>query len=293
MRLYKQAHQAARLKLIAETPTMTDIQRILLWPDGAPGSLGNEEPDRPFFTTHIPASKRPAPAVMVCPGGGYGGLAFQHEGLDIAAWLNTLGIAAFVLHYRLGPRYRHPAPLTDVQRAIRTVRHRAAEWNVDTARFGIWGFSAGGHLAATASTHFDAPDPSASDPIDRESSRPDFSILCYPVIHLREPGTHSGSRNNLLGPDPDPSLIAYLSNDEQVTGDTPPTFLFHTSTDGAVPVEHSVLYYLALRRAGVPAEMHIFQEGRHGLGLAPAEPALCRWPELLRNWLIANSLAEA
>jgi acetyl esterase/lipase len=267
------------------------MNHVLLWPEAAPGALGNEETDRPFFTVHLPKSDRPTSAVVICPGGGYGGLAFQHEGIDCAAWLNELGIAAFVLHYRLGPRYHHPAPLTDVQRAIRTLRHRANEWNVDPGRLGVWGFSAGGHLASTASTHFDPGHPASADPVERESSRPDFAILGYPVITLREPYAHVGSRNNLLGENPGKSLVADLSNDAQVTADTPPTFLVHTDEDKGVPSENSVFYYLALRKAGVPAEMHIFQNGRHGLGLAPDEPAMSKWPELLGNWLIVRGLA--
>lgn len=263
---------------------------ILLWQDSVPGAVGNEEADRPFMTAHLPESDQPTSAVVVCPGGAYGGLAAGHEGADCAAWLNTLGVAAFVLHYRLGPRYRHPAPITDAQRAIRIVRHRAAEWRVDPARLGIWGFSAGGHLASTASTHFDIGNSASSDPVERERSRPDFAILSYPVISLREPGTHSGSRRNLLGDEPDEALVQSLSNDTQVTADTPPTFLVHTNEDTGVPAEHSVMYYLALRKAGVPAEMHVFQNGRHGLGLAPGEMGMSMWPELLRTWLASRSL---
>lgn len=269
-----------------------DSGRVDLWPEGAPGALGDGPKDRPYFTVHLPdASKSrsrgglpPAGAVVICPGGGYGSLADRHEGIDCAALLNSLGVAAFVLRYRVAP-YRHPAPLTDAQRAIRIVRSRAAEWNVDPGRVGIWGFSAGGHLASTAATHFDSGDPAAADPVERCSCRPDFLILGYPVVTLRPPYAHLGSRKNLIGEDADEKLVEFLSNDEQVTADTPPTFLFHTDEDAGVPSENSVLFYLALRRAGVPAELHIFLKGRHGLGLAPDDPVLSKWPGLLACWL--------
>jgi acetyl esterase/lipase len=264
--------------------------KYYLWPEGAPGALGSDDSDQPWFSIHLPESKSITSAVVICPGGGYAGLAFQHEGIDCAAFLNGLGVAAFVLRYRLGPRYHHPVQLGDAQRAVRTVRHRANEWGIDPRRIGIWGFSAGGHLASTVSTHFDKGDPSAEDTVDRESCRPDFSILGYPVISLQEPYAHVGSRTNLLGEDADPGLVENLSNHLQVTPETPPAFLVHTNGDSAVPAENSVYYYLALRKAGVPAEMHIFQNGRHGLGLAPEEPAMSKWPELLKNWLVVRGL---
>jgi acetyl esterase/lipase len=230
---------------------------------------------------------------VICPGGGYGGLADQHEGVDCAAFLNDLGIAAFVLRYRIAPRYHHPSPLLDAQRALRLVRHRANEWNVDPSRIGIWGFSAGGHLASTAATHYDSGDATAADPADRHGCRPDFAILGYPVITFRDPAAHKGTRTNLIGENPEEALVAHLSNDEQVTADTPPTFLFHTDEDTAVPSENSVQFYLALRKAKVPAEMHIFLEGRHGLGLAPDDPALSKWPELLAGWLGVRGMTSA
>ena len=195
------------------------------------------------------------------------------------------GITAFVLKYRLGPRYRHPAPLLDVKRAIRTVRRQAAEFGVSPRSIGVWGFSAGGHLASSASTHFDAGDPDAVDPIDRESSRPDFAVLAYPVITFRMEYAHKGSLEHLLGKDPDPKLIEYLSSEKQVKRDTPPTFLFHTDADSSVPPENSVLYYLALRQAGVPAELHVFERGPHGVGLAATNGSLSIWPQCLENWL--------
>jgi acetyl esterase/lipase len=182
--------------------------------------------------------------------------------------------------------------MQDVQRAIRIVRSRAQEWGVAPDRIGVWGFSAGGHLASTAATHFDPGDPNAADPIDRVSCRPDFAILCYPVITLTEPYTHRGSRDNLLGPNPDPKLVELLSNERHVTDQTPPTFLFHTDADTGVPAENSLMFYQALRKAGVPAEMHIFQTGPHGVGLAQGDPALSVWPRLLENWLRDRGLLQ-
>ena len=262
----------------------------LLWPGGAPGAVGTDDLDKPSLSIFLPpAGRATGSAVVICPGGGYGGLAVDYEGKDIARWLNSMGIAGFMLKYRLGPRYHHPAPLLDAQRAIRTVRSRAAEFGISPDSIGIWGFSAGGHLASSASTHFDAGDPKAADPIDRVSSRPDFAILAYPVISFTTEYTHKGSRENLLGKDPDPKLVEYLSSEKQVTRDTPPTFLFHTDEDVVVPPENSVLYYLALRKAGVPAEMHVFQRGPHGVGLAATDQTLVVWQQVLANWLRTRS----
>lgn len=260
----------------------------LLWPNGAPGALGTADEDKPSITPYLAKSPN-GTAVVVCPGGGYGALAMDHEGVQIAKWLNSLGISAFVLKYRLGPKYHHPAMINDAQRAIRTVRSRAEVLHIQPDRIGIWGFSAGGHLASTAATHFDSGDPNAADPIDRAGSRPDFAILSYPVISLGE-FAHVGSRNNLLGKNPDPKLVEDLSNDLRVTAQTPPTFLFHTTADATVPVENSVRFYLALRKAGVPAELHIFQNGPHGVGLAPTDATLSAWGGLLANWLRERGL---
>jgi len=257
----------------------------LLWPNGAPGALGSEESDRPSVTVYLPESNGANSGVVVCPGGGYGMLALDHEGKQIAEWLNARGVAAFILRYRLGPRYHHPIELGDAQRAIRLVRFHAGDYGVAADRIGIWGFSAGGHLASTAGTHFDKGNADAADAIDRVSSRPDFMILAYPVISLNTPYTHRGSLRNLLGDNPDPKLAASLSNETQVTAETPPTFLFHTSTDPVVPVENSVLIYLALRKAGVPAEMHIYERGQHGVGLAQSDPMLSTWPSRLADWM--------
>lgn len=269
----------------------TEPETILLWPGGAPGAVGNKEADRPSLTVYLPAPERAVPTgVVVCPGGGYAKLALDHEGRQVAEWLNSLGVAAFVLKYRLGPRYRYPAPLDDAKRALRIVRTRAAEFRIAPDRIGIWGFSAGGHLASTLATHFDDGDPGAADPVERASCRPDFLILAYPVISFVSEYVHKGSLRNLLGEAPDPALVESLSNERQVTARTPPTFLFHTSEDKGVPAENSVLFYLALRKAGVPAELHIYERGRHGVGLAPDDAVLSSWPGRLADWLRVRGL---
>jgi acetyl esterase/lipase len=230
-------------------------------------------------------------AVVVCPGGGYRHLAMDHEGRQIAEWFNALGVTAVVLQYRNNSSgHKHPVPMMDGQRAIRTVRTRAAEWAIDPQRIGVMGFSAGGHLASTLATHFDSETTGAADAIDRASSRPDFLVLCYPVISMTEPYMHRGSRENLLGKSPDAALAQSLSNETQVTSQTPPTFIFQTDADTAVPAENCVAFYLALRRAGVPAELHIYQDGKHGVGLAPDVPATATWPDRLRDWLQVRGL---
>jgi len=266
---------------------------VLLWPDGAPGAAGTEDADKPSLTLYpVSAPIATHTGVIVCPGGGYGALAKDHEGDQIARWLNSLGIPAFMMQYRIAPRYHYPAPVLDAQRAIRFVRAHAADYHIAPDRIGIWGFSAGGHLASTTGTHFDAGDPQAADPIDRISSRPDFMILAYPVISFTTPYTHRGSLRNLLGDHPDPQLVASLSNETQVTPQTPPTFLFHTDQDNVVPAENSVLFYLALRRAGVPAEMHIYARGPHGVGLASTDAVLSTWPARLKDWLDLRGLLQ-
>jgi acetyl esterase/lipase len=245
---------------------------VPLWPGGAPGALGHDEKDNPTITPFVAeADKATGAAVVVCPGGGYGGLA-PHEGMDYALWLNQYGITAFVLKYRLGSHgYRHPVMLNDAARALRLVRARAADWRIDPKRVGIMGSSAGGHLASTLLTHFDSGKADAEDPVDRQSSRPDLGILCYPVITMGE-YTHQGSKSNLLGKDPSPDLVRLLSNELQVTRETPPCFLFHTFEDTAVPVENTLAFASALRKAGVPFDLHIYQKGRHGIGLADKPP---------------------
>lgn len=239
-----------------------------LWPDGAPGALGTEAKDIPTLTVFLPAPEKATGAAMViCPGGGYGVLA-DHEGSQYARWFNEQGIAGFVLKYRLGSNgYRHPAMLQDAARAIRTVRARAAEWKVDANRVGIIGSSAGGHLASTTITHWDKGNPAAADGIERQSSRPDLAILCYPVVSLSNEFTHRGSRDNLLGTNQSPALLRELSADLQVNKDTPPCFIWSTMEDTVVPVENSLQLAAALRRAGVPFDLHVYERGPHGLGL--------------------------
>jgi acetyl esterase/lipase len=262
---------------------------VVLWPEGAPGAVGQEDADRPELRIYLPAPERATgTGVVVCPGGAYAVLASDHEGQQVARWLNTQGVAAFVLKYRLGPRYHHPAPLQDAQRALRYARAHASRLRVAESRIGIMGFSAGGHLAATATTHFDAGDSASSDPVERVSSRPDFAILCYPVISLQEPFAHGGSRRNLLGENPDPKLVESLSNETQVTDKTPPVFLFHTAEDAGVPVENSLAFFEACRRAHVPAELHVYQFGPHGVGLSPGDPVTGTWKERLADWLRAS-----
>lgn len=263
------------LALLVTTAALADVLPAFpLWPNGAPGALGTNDQDKPTLTPYLPEpGQASGAAIVICPGGGYGGLA-AHEGRDYALWLNDQGVAGFVLKYRLGSHgYRHPIMLGDAARAVRTVRSRAAEWGLDGKRIGIMGSSAGGHLASTLVTHFDAGEPGASDPIERVSSRPDAGILCYAVITLGE-YTHQGSKNNLLGKDPAPALVELLSNEKQVTKETPPCFVWHTWEDTAVPVENSLQFAGALRRAGVPFDLHIYQKGAHGIGLAAKPPFL-------------------
>lgn len=257
-----------------------------LWPEGAPGAKGNAAEDIPELMVYRAApDKATGAAVVVCPGGGYGHLAMDHEGKQIADWLNSLGLTACVLKYRIAPRYQHPAPIQDAQRAIRTVRAKSKEWGVDPNRIAILGFSAGGHLASTAATHFDKGNADSPDPVEKQSCRPDRAILLYPVVALATDYTHMGSRNNLLGPNPDPALLQSLSNETQVTKDTPPTFLAHTNEDKPVPAENSLLFVLALRKANVPVELHLFETGRHGLGLGADNKAFTAWPGLCATWL--------
>jgi acetyl esterase/lipase len=269
-----------------QPPILQEPQTIPLWQGKAPGAVGDEDLDKPSLTIYMPPNTTgPMTAVIIAPGGSYRALSMNLEGRAPANFLNSIGVAAFVLKYRLGPRYHHPIELGDAQRAIRTVRSRATDWHIAPDRIGIMGYSAGGHLASTASTHFDAGDAKAADLIDRVSSRPDFAVLCYAVVSMTEPWTHQGSKTNLLGENPGGELARSLSNEAQVTAQTPPTFLYQTNADTVVPAENSVAYYLALRKAGVPAEMHIFRNGPHGTGLGMTDPALSEWPRLLANWL--------
>lgn len=266
---------------------------VLLWPNGAPGAKGQADVDKPSLTIFLPNANPTKTGVVVAPGGGYVHLSMDKEGFEVARWLNARGVAAFVLKYRLGPEYHHPIELGDAQRAIRVVRANAAEYGVAADHLGMMGFSAGGHLTATAGTHFDAGEADARDEIDRQASRPDFLVLAYPVITLMNPSAHMGSRKYLLGDTPDPALLKSLSAETQVTKATPPTFLFATTDDNVVPVMNSVMFYAALVKAGVPAEMHLFQHGSHGAGLAPANPQLSVWPDLLVKWMRERGYAAA
>jgi len=270
----------------AQTP-----DTIPLWENRAPGALGDTDADRPTLTIFRAAARQnPVTSVIVAPGGGYLNLSMDKEGRQVASWFNAMGVTAFVLKYRLGPRYHHPIELGDAQRAIRLVRSRAMQFGVAPDRIGMMGFSAGGHLAATAGTRFDDGNPGAPDEVDRVSSRPDFLILAYPVISFDPAIAHAGSVKSLLGDNPPPALLQELSADLHVTARTPPTFLFSTNADTAVPAENTIRFYLALRQAKVPAEMHIFENGPHGVGLDLGDPALSLWPTLLTNWLRGRGL---
>jgi acetyl esterase/lipase len=259
-----------------------------LWPDGAPGALGKEAKDIPTLTVFLPPpEKATGAAIVICPGGGYGGLA-DHEGSQYARFLNEHGVAGFVLKYRLGPAgYRHPIMLQDAARALRTVRARAQEWKLDPQRIGIIGSSAGGHLASTLVTHYDAGKPDSADPIERVSSRPDLGILCYPVISMGE-HTHQGSKNNLLGKDPSPELVRELSNELHVTKDTPPCFVWHTWEDKGVKIENALSFAGALQAAGVRFDFHVYERGPHGIGLGSREYDPAKWHPWTRDlvfWL--------
>ncbi|TBL71347.1 alpha/beta hydrolase [Paenibacillus thalictri] len=257
------------------------MEKVLLWAEQTPFAQGDTDEDIPYLVP-FPVEHRQAPAVIVCPGGGYGRKA-PHEGEPIARWLNSIGIAAFVLQYRVAP-YRHPVPLGDAKRAIRLVRGQAEQWGIDPQRLGILGFSAGGHLASSTGLHYDEGDREAADPLERISSRPDLMILCYPVISLTR-HFHEGSKINLLGPEPDEQLALLLSGELQVNGATPPTFLWHTADDAAVPVENSLLLAMALSEHRIPHELHVYESGRHGLGLADEHPEAHTWTQLCEKWL--------
>jgi len=245
---------------------------------------------KPDIAVFLPSRKNATgEAVVICPGGGYGILAYDWEGSDIARWLNSEGIAAFVLKYRLpGSKSNivpHKSPLMDAQRAMRMVRSNAEQWNIDPAKIGVMGFSAGGHLASTLSTHFDGGDPSSSDPVEQESCRPDFSVLVYPVISFTEDFQHSGSRINLLGKDADEALVKYYSNELQVSEDTPPAILIHSDDDTVVPVENSIAYYKSLRTNKISSELHIYPYGGHGYSLAIGQGHLSTWPDRVIEWI--------
>jgi len=280
----------------AQTPAV-----IELWPEGVPDLRANAGPEidaaggrisnvsNPTLTVFAPlAGTANGTAVVVCPGGGYVWLSTDHEGKVPAQWFNSLGVTAFVLKYRL-KEYGQPAPLRDVLRAIRLVRSRAKDFGVRPDRIGVMGFSAGGHLAASAATLFDSPEGRTGPALDDTSGRPDFVMLLYPVIIMQPPYAHMGSRNALLGKDPAPDLVQHLSLELQVTKNTPPAFIVQGENDRTVPVENSIMFYQALRRAGVPAEIHLFANGPHGFGLNPNLGPISDWPKLCETWMRANS----
>jgi acetyl esterase/lipase len=277
-------------------------QTFPLWDGKAPHAVGDSPADKPSLTTYRPA-KPNGTAVVVCPGGGYGGLANDHEGKQIGEFFAATGVTAFVLKYRVATKDRpgplHPAPLTDAQRAIRTVRAKAKDYGIDPTKVGIMGFSAGGHLASSAGTHFDSGNKERdADNIERQSCRPDFLIVAYPVISMEDGVTHAGSKRNLLGANPDPKLVESFSNDKAVTADTPPTFIFHTSADTVVFPENAVRFYTALKNSKVPVEMHIYEKGRHGVGLGRedrwtgGEKSVATWPGRLTDWMVSRGLIE-
>lgn len=265
------------------------METTLLWPEGAPGATGTSTEDSPAITSYLVEGEGNA-AIVICPGGGYG-MRADHEGAPIAEWLNSLGISAFVLRYRVAP-YQYPRALQDAQRAIRTVRLHAEDYGIDPARVGILGFSAGGHLASTAGVLFDKGDREAGEPVEQLSSRPDLLILCYPVISMDDSYVHQGSKENLLGVHPDKDLVKKLSSELQVSSDTPPTFLWHTSDDEAVPVENSLLFAAALRRHEIPFDLHVYAHGKHGLGMADEEPHAKGWTDACASWLRMNGYTK-
>ncbi len=253
--------------------------------------LWNDLPaDQVLPALHVHRAKNPTgTCIVLLPGGGYSWHAVEKEGAPFAEWLNAHGVTAIVTLYRLSPS-RHPVPLGDALRAIRWARHHASQLNVDPAKIGIMGFSAGGHLAASAATMHDHGNPESCDPIERHSSRPDFAILAYPVIALDGPFVHAGSRNNLLGAEPPADLLREMSPNLRVNADTPPTFLFHTLNDISVPPENAILFWQALRAAGVAAELHLFEQGGHGVGFAEPFESTRNWRSLVISWMRSRKL---
>jgi acetyl esterase/lipase len=286
--------------IIPSAPAAAPLE-IPLWPEGVPGArdIGPEQNSDginvsnvsvPTLTVYGPAVDRPnGTAVIICPGGGYTNLSFEREGVQFAHWLSTLGVTSFVLKYRM-KEFGHPAPLQDMLRAVRLVRSRAAEFKVNPARLGVMGSSAGGHLAACAGTMFDDPAGRTGAALDAVSARPDFLLLMYPVITMEDPFVHAGSRRSLLGPSPAPELRRQLSVDQRVTAATPPTLLIHTQADRTVPVENSILFFQALTRAGVPAEMYLFEHGTHGMGMKADFGTASEWPKRAEEWLRSRGL---
>jgi len=274
--------------LYASALTAQDHTPIPLWPDGAPGVRGTADGGIPKVTIYLPKGRNTGTGVLIFPGGAYAFLAMDHEGRQIAEWLNNLGVAAFVVQYCYAP-YHHPIEIDDAKRAMRYVRSHAVEFNIAPERIGVWGFSAGGHLASTLGTHYDSGNPSSTDPIERVTSRPDFMILAYPVIDPLG-GAAKGSFENLLGKDADPALVRELSNDLHVNAQTPPAFLMAAGDDQAVSPECALNFYLALLKSGVPAELHMYESGGHGFGLGSTNPRVSSWSLRLAEWLRDRSL---
>jgi acetyl esterase/lipase len=279
---------------MAHFPITDDLAKVTipLWSEPAPLSRGDTPDDTPSLTPFLPEHpRRPGPALIIFPGGGYAEHAFDDEGIRLAERFQKRGVATFLLRYRLATDgYHHPAQLLDAQRAIRFVRHRLAEWSVDPARICVMGFSAGGHLASMTITHFDAGDPRAVDPVDRHPCRPDGAILVYPIISLIGTLASSGSSSNLLGMDPDPALAAQISSEIQVTPQTPPTLLVHGEDDATVSIEHSRVMFAALQQAGVSSEFHAYANGKHGFGCFAHDPQPPGWLERVDDWLRKQAL---
>lgn len=293
--------EPVELRCLAEPPAPRAPKLIALkktempvWPGKAPGARDDSWRAKPMMTIYQPLKEDAnGTAVVICPGGAYMMIAIDHEGHTIAKWLGSIGVTGIVLRYRHGGHgYRHPIPLQDAQRAIRTIRHKAKELNVDPNRIGVMGFSAGGHLASTAGTHFDKGKPDAADPVEKAGSRPDFMILGYPVITLKKPFTHWGSRVNLVGNRGDDALVNSLCNETQVTAKTPPTFLFHAKDDGAVPPQNSIEFYRALVKNKVKAEIHLYKQGGHGFGLGRKGTPCAAWPARCAKWLRGMKLLK-
>jgi len=288
-------HQEATRITQAADPKSFELP---LWESGAPGALGTEAKDIPMAMVRLPASNEPIGALVICPGGGYGTLAMDHEGHQIAAWANEMGLAAIICDYRhRGKGYGHPAPSDDANHAIRLTRAKSEEWNIDPSRVGIIGFSAGGHLASTILTQAndaksDTVSSNTADSISDQSSRPDFGILCYPVIMFGTSETHKGSEKNLLGASPDPELVKSFANHLRVTSSTPPTFLMHTQEDKVVLVGNSLAFYGAMVQNKVPGELHVYEYGRHGIGLGRNIPDASDWPEACKRWLRTRKIIQ-
>ena len=288
---------AALILLFLLTNSLFAQTEIPVWPEGTPFAFTDTTDNEPTITIHLaPDMRNTGAAVLICPGGGYTFLSMEKEGHEVAEFFNSFGVNAFVLKYRHGNKQGtvnlHPVPFNDASRALRTLRFYAVEYGLDPERIGIMGFSAGGHLASTVGTLFDHGNPESEDVIERESNRPDFMILIYPVIALDTPFTHRGSRQALLGSNPDPELVKKLATYHDVTTLTPPTFLLHTTEDQTVPVENSLLFYKALRDARVPAELHIYEKGNHGFGLGTQDKILSTWPNRLKDWMRSRGILE-